>query len=144
MSRRTKAMQIIAGLAGDKAEAALHGLAQEHDSLVRGEAQLSELERFAREYREDAAGAGLSMAELVNRQRFAQRIDEAIDHQHRVLAHLRESSANQRRVWVDAQGRAKALDSVAQRLDEHDARAGERQEQFEADERAGRKRQTWE
>lgn len=144
MNRRTRTMQLIAELAGGKAEAALHELAREQNSLVQGEAQLAELERFAREYQEAAAAAGLSIAELVNRQRFLQRIDEAIAYQQRAVARLRESLNSQRQVWVDARGKAKALDSVAQRLGERDAREGERQEQFEADEHARQARRPWE
>lgn len=143
MNRRLKTMQLIAELADGKAEAALHKLAGEQDSLARGEAQLAELERFAREYREGVTGTGLTMAELLNRQRFLQRINEAIAYQQRAVARLRESLDSQRRVWADAKGKAKALDAVVERLDQADARAGERHEQTEADDRARRPRSPW-
>lgn len=143
MSRRTDTMQQVAGLAGDSADTQMRELADRQKSLSEGEAQLAELQRFLREYQHTDPQASLSMTQLMNRQQFLQRIKDAIVFQQGAVERLRVSLEDQRQRWMQARNRAKALDSVAQRMEAGDNRASERHEQSEADERAQRSTSIW-
>lgn len=138
MSRRTRTMQHVSGLAGETADEAMQALARKQQALSEGEAQLAELHLFQREYQHGADRGIHSMGELLNRQQFLQRISEAIGFQQRLVEQLREAVQVQRQIWLQARNRAKALGSVAQNLQQDDERADERKEQREADERSGR------
>jgi len=143
MSRRTDTMQRVAGLAGDSAETQMRELADKRRSLADGEAQLAELHRFLHEYQHSDPQASLSMTQLINRQQFLQRIKDAISFQQSAVERLQASLEDQRHLWMQARNRAKALDSVAQRMEDGDSQAIERAEQSEADERAQRSTSVW-
>ncbi len=143
MSRRTDTMQRVAGIADDSADAQMRDLAQKQKSLSEGEAQLAELHRFLHEYQQHDPQASLSMTQLINRQQFLQRIKDAISFQQTAVERLRASLDAQRQVWMQARNRAKALGSVAQRMEDGDTRANDRVEQGEADERAQRSTSIW-
>lgn len=143
MSRRTDTMQRVAGIADDSADAQMRDLAQKQKSLSEGEAQLAELHRFLHEYQQHDPQASLSMTQLINRQQFLQRIKDAISFQQTAVERLRASLDAQRHVWMQARNRAKALGSVAQRMEDGDTRANDRAEQGEADERAQRSTSIW-
>lgn len=137
MTRRTQTMQHVSQLAVESADAAMQELAHKQQALSEGEAQLAELLLFQREYQHGACGVH-PMGELLNRQQFLQRIGDAIGFQQRLIEQLREALATQRKIWLQARNRAKALGGVAQHLQADDARADERKEQREADERSQR------
>lgn len=138
MTRRTQTMQRVSQLADDSAAAAMQVLAHQQQALSEGEAQLAELHLFAHEYQHRADRGVHSMAELLNRQQFLQRINDAIGFQQRLVEQLREALATQRQVWLQARNRAKALGGVADHLQADDDRADERKEQREADEHSQR------
>lgn len=142
MTRRTDTMQRVAGLADESADAQMRQLAEKQKSLAEGEAQLAELQRFLQEYQQDPQ-ASLSMTQLLNRQQFLQRIKDAITFQQQAVERLHASLADQRQLWMQARNRAKALGSVAQRMEDGDARSIERAEQGEADERSQRSSSIW-
>lgn len=137
MTRRTQTMHQVSQLADDSADAAMQELAHKQQALTEGEAQLTELHLFQREYQHGARGVH-SMSELLNRQQFLERISDAIGFQQRLVEQLREAVAAQRQLWLQARNRAKALGGVAQHLQADDDRADERKEQREADERSQR------
>lgn len=143
MTRRTETMQRVAGLADDSADVQMRQLADKQKSLAEGEAQLAELQRFLEEYQHTDPQASLSMTQLVNRQQFLQRIKDAITFQHQAVERLRTSLDDQRQIWMQARNRAKALGSVAQRMEDGDNQSIERAEQGEADERSQRKSSIW-
>lgn len=143
MSRRTDTMQRVAGIADESADVQMRELAEKQRSLSDGEAQLTELHRFLHEYQQHDPQASLSMTQLINRQQFLQRIKDAISFQHTAVERLRASLEDQRQLWMQARNRAKALGSVAQRMEDGDTRASDRAEQGEADERAQRSTSVW-
>lgn len=143
MSRRTETMQRVAGMEDDSADAQMRQLAEKQKSLAEGEAQLAELQRFLEEYQQTDPQASLSMTQLLNRQQFLQRIKDAITFQHLAVERLQTSLEDQRQLWMQARNRASALGSVAQRMEEGDARSLERAEQGEADERSQRSSSIW-
>ncbi|PKM14283.1 MAG: flagellar export protein FliJ [Gammaproteobacteria bacterium HGW-Gammaproteobacteria-2] len=136
MTRRTQTMRHVSQLADDSADTAMQELAHKQQALTEGEAQLAELHLFQREYQHGAERGVHSMSELLNRQQFLQRINDAIGFQQRLVEQLREAVVVQRQVWLQARNRAKALGGVAQHLQADDDRADERKEQRDADERS--------
>jgi flagellar FliJ protein len=114
---------------------ALQKLAEQQQKLARVEQQLADLRRYRDEYAMPGAG-GLTVAALLNRQQFVERIDGAIvqqlaevERQRRMLDHLRGA-------WQAAHSRELALDSVIARRRDEERRREDSREQAELDERS--------
>lgn len=107
--------------------------------LAEAEQRLAEL----RAYQSDYQGAfrkraidGTSIRSLRDFQAFLARLDEALRQQEQIVNKAREQAAGSRQDWQGAARQVKAVESVVGRWKVAEARAGERREQKETDERA--------
>ena len=76
MKSRAAHLQPAADQAKERQEKALLRLAEQQQKLAKAEQQLAELKRYREEYALDAGD--LTVTALLNRQRFVERIDQAI------------------------------------------------------------------
>jgi flagellar FliJ protein len=109
--------------------------------LAEAEARLGELQAYRSEYQgafRKRAEDGTSIRALRDFQAFLARLDEALRQQEQLVAGAREQAAGSRRSWQGAARQVKAVESVVDRWQDAEVRAGERREQKEADERAQR------
>lgn len=83
-----------------------------------------------------AAQDGMGLEAWRNYQSFLGRLDEAVDHQTRVVAEARERSAAGQQAWMAHRTKAKAYDKLSQRIDAREAVKEARQEQKAGDEHA--------
>lgn len=134
MSSRAKQLEPAVEQARQRSEDALVKLAAQQQLLGRAEHQLSELQRYRQEYAATGAGA-LSVAALLNRQTFIERIDQAIVQQTAEIARQARQLEQVRDHWKQTHARESALDSVVAQHREQARRAEDRQEQAEVDER---------
>lgn len=140
MNSRAQQLQPAVEQARQRSEDALAQLATQQQLLARAEYQLSELQRYRQEYA--AAGDGAqSVAALLNRQQFVERIDRAIVQQEAEVARQTRQLAQVRDHWRRAHARESALDSVVAQHREEERRAADRHEQAEVDERMQYRRQ---
>ena len=140
MNSRAQQLQPAVEQARQRSEDALAQLATQQQLLARAEHQLSELQRYRQEYA--AAGDGAqSVAALLNRQQFVERIDRAIVQQEAEVARQTRQLAQVRDHWRRAHARESALDSVVAQHREEERRAADRHEQAEVDERMQYRRQ---
>jgi flagellar FliJ protein len=107
--------------------------------LADAEGRLAEL----RAYHDDYQGAfrkraedGTSIRALRDFQAFLARLGDALRQQEQVVASAREQAAGSRNTWQGAARQVKAVDSVVGQWQSAEAKAGERREQKESDERA--------
>jgi flagellar FliJ protein len=134
MNSRANRLQPAVEQAKQRSEDALAKLASQQQSLARAEQQLVELRRYRQEYA--AAGDGaLSVAALLNRQKFVERIDQAIVQQTVEVSRQGRQLEQVRDGWQQAHARESALDSVVSQHREQERRAEDRHEQAEVDER---------
>lgn len=138
MSSRATRLQPAADLARERQEAAMQKLAEHQQRVAKAEQQLLELQRYREEYGENADG--VSIAVLLNRRRFVERIDQVIAQQTIEVARLNRQLDHARGQWRDAHAREQALGSVIERFREQERKSEERREQAEIDERMQHRR----
>ena len=80
MKSRADRLQPAVDQAQKRRDDAMQQLAEQQQRLVRAEQQLVELERYRQDYAA-GQGDGMSVAALLNRQQFVERIDRAIAQQ---------------------------------------------------------------
>lgn len=134
MPSRADRLQPVVDLAEEKAEDAVRVLATQQRALAEAEHQLVELRKYRNEYAEMPDGIGI--AALLNRQQFLQKIDMAIVQQLGEVQRREQALDHAQRLWSDARGRAKALDSVTTKYREQERKSEDRREQSQADERS--------
>jgi flagellar FliJ protein len=109
--------------------------------LAEAEEKLAELRTYHGEYQQAyhrQATDGTSVTRLRDFQSFLARLELALGQQEKVVAMAREQVQNQRSNWQGAARQVKAVESVVDRWHSAEARAGERRDQKESDERAQR------
>lgn len=134
MSSRATQLQPAVDQARQRSEDALAQLATQQQQLAKAEHQLDELQRYRLEYA--ASGDGmLTVSALLNRQKFVERIDQAIVQQTMEVARIQRQLEQVRGRWHQAHARESALDSVVEQCREEERKAEDRHEQAEVDER---------
>ncbi|GAB2533084.1 flagellar export protein FliJ [Rhodanobacter koreensis] len=140
MNSRAKQLQPAVEQARQHTQDALVRLAEQQQRLAKVEQQLDELRRYRQEYA--AAGDGaLSVGALLNRQKFVERIDQAIAQQVVEAARAQRQFEQVRGRWHQAHARESALGSVVERYREQERQAEDRREQADSDERTQYRRQ---
>lgn len=134
MNSRASRLQPAVEQAHKRQQDALTRLAEQQQSQARVEQQLADLRRYREEYAMPCDGA-LTVTELVNRQHFVERIDQAISQQQQELLRQQRLLDSARLRWREAHAREKALGSVVQRYQEQERKSEDRREQAAVDER---------
>ncbi len=105
------------------------------------EKTLTLLIRYRDEYEgrfREAASTGLSRDEWRNYQTFLGRLDEAIDHQLKLVDASRQRRAAGQQEWLDKRNRVKAFDTLSQRHKAKEERVEAKSEQRTQDEHAAK------
>jgi flagellar FliJ protein len=133
MKSRAARLQPAAEQAKERQEKALQRLADQQQKLLKAEQQLTELQRYREEYA--LQGGDLTVTALLNRQRFIERIDQAITQQLTEVERQKRLLEQAGGQWREAHARERALDSVIDHHREQERKSEERREQSEIDER---------
>lgn len=107
--------------------------------LAEAEARLAELRSYQAEYIgsfRQRARDGQPVMALRDFQVFLARLEEALRQQERAVTAAREQAAGCRRTWQGAARQVQAMESVVDRWQAVESRAGTRREQKESDELA--------
>lgn len=116
-------------------------LGEAQRQLADAEARLVELRTYHGEYLgafRKRAEDGTSIRALRDFQAFLARLETAMQQQEQLVVQARERAAGSRRSWQGAAQQVKAVDAVVDRWEQVEARALDRREQKESDERAQR------
>ncbi len=138
---RSERMAPVQRLFGEAEKTRARELGDAQRRLADAEARLEELRTYRGEYMcayRKRVEDGTSVRALRDFQAFLARLDEALRQQEQVVATAREQTAGSRRNWQGAARQVKAVDSVVQRWQVAEIRAGERRDQKDTDERAQR------
>jgi flagellar FliJ protein len=137
--RRSERMAPVQQVLEGTEQARARELGDGQKRLAEAEAKLTELAayhgEYLRAYRQRAED-GTNVTKLRDFQAFLARLELAMSQQEKVVAAAREQVANQRRNWQGAARQVKAVESVVDRWRGDEAKAGERRDQKESDERA--------
>ena len=128
---------VVAGQERRRAEA----LAASQRRVTESETKLAELEAYQESYvRAFAlrAGNGMDAAMARDYQAFLSRLEEALRQQQQVVVRARAQRDGEMQIWQGAAQRAQAVGHMVKRFLSEEARALDRQEQSESDERSAR------
>lgn len=138
---RSERMAPVQRLFGEAEKTRARELGDAQRRLADSEARLEELRNYRGEYLSayhKRVEDGTSVRALRDFQAFLARLDEALRQQEQIVATAREQTAGSRRNWQGAARQVKAVDSVVNRWQVAEVRAGERRDQKDTDERAQR------
>jgi flagellar protein FliJ len=138
---RSERMAPVQKVFGKTERARARELGEAQQRLADAEARLGDLRAYQSEYLSafrDRAGSGYPVTALRDFQAFLAKLEEALRQQEQVVATAREQAAGSKLNWQGAARQVKAVDSVVDRWQAVEARAGERREQKDMDERAQR------
>lgn len=138
---RSERMAPVQRLFGETEKTRARELGDAQRRLADAEARLAELQTYRGEYLcafRKRAEDGTSVRALRDFQAFLVRLDEALRQQEQIVATAREQTAGSRHNWQGAARQVKAVDSVVHRWQVAEAKAGERRDQKDTDERAQR------
>jgi flagellar FliJ protein len=114
-------------------------LADGQQRLAEAEAKLEELRTYAGEYQRayrQRAESGTGITKLRDFQAFLARLEQATSQQEKIVTLARDQVAMQRRNWQGAARQVKAVETVVEQWRSVEAKAGERRDQKDSDERA--------
>ena len=141
MMTRSKRIEPVVRIAENREREAARRVGDSQRNLEAQRARLLELQAYRDDYakRFAATGSGgLGAAMLHDYRAFLGKLNQAIEHQKRLIQAGERAYEDSRRQWLDSRGRMKALDTVAERYRRDEYRQQERREQNELDERAQR------
>jgi flagellar FliJ protein len=142
---RSQRLQRVTDIAERHTDEAANTMAERMRGLDAAKRQLLELQQFRRDYAQQPTSchaSGVSVSELLNRQRFVARIDQAIAQQQREIEECERRLAQARVAWLESHSRSAALDTVTQRYRSREQASEERAEQAAVDEHMQRQKNT--
>jgi flagellar protein FliJ len=143
MAKKSQRMAVVHGIAEREVDQAVEALGESTRKVTLQESQLTELEQYRQEYRDQIVaqgGQGFSAGKLSQLQQFLIKLDEAITHQHQVVAQVKKQCEQVRLQWLSARRQSQALGTVVERYKNEEQEQLARKEQKEMDEMAQRPR----
>lgn len=141
-SSRSKRLQPVSRLAKDKEKKDSQSLAAARGELESQQKKLDELLSYKEEYLIDfnrRAQRGVSGAQISQYRQFIVRLDEAIDHQQKLVIQSKTKVQQSIQVWQESRGRAQALENVIDKAEHEERKRQDKKEQIQADELAQNK-----
>ncbi len=138
---RSERFKPVQRISGDREQKAAQALGDSRRALEAQQKKLEELEQYRHDYYrqyERAGSAGLTAAKLMELQRFLASLNQAIEQQRRQIQMAEQACQRQEALWLQARGKAKAVDKVAERMREDERLQQQRRDQKESDEFAQR------
>ena len=136
--RKSKRMKPVAKVAESRERTAARVLSEQRRVLAEAEAKLAELLGYRDEYAkklEFSGGAAIDARRMYDFRVFLSRLNEAIIHQQHRVEHSRMEYETRRHQWYATRTKIRAVDKIIERYRGDEARASERRDQVEADDR---------
>lgn len=139
--KRAKRLEPVSEMAEEAERECAQRVAAVNKRLADAEKRCTDLKRYVEEYRvmfQQRAKVGMSVAGLRDYQIFIARLNEAVKQQDNVVAQVRNDCERERKRWIDAAARKRAVDKVIDKARAEDQRSEDRALQKDTDERAQR------
>lgn len=131
---RSKRMQPVVEVTQQREREAAKRLGEAQQRMQAAEQRLDELMRYRDEYTQQfASGGSLTAARLRDYRIFLDRLNQAVDQQHALVARAQQEAEAQRQRWLDIRTRVQALDKVVERYRGEERNQHERRLQKESD-----------
>jgi len=139
--KRAQRLEMVQNVVHDQERRRAEQLAASQHRVTESEAKLAELETYHHSYVRGfamRAGSGMDGAMARDYQAFLARLEEAIRQQTQIVIRTRAQRDSEMQIWQGAAQRAQAVGHMVKRFQSEEARALDRQEQGESDERSMR------
>jgi flagellar FliJ protein len=139
--KRAQRLEMVQNVVDDQEKRRAEALAVSQRRVSENEHKLAELEAYLDSYvRGFAARAGNGIDAVLARdyQAFLARLEEALRQQNQVVIRARAQRDSEMQNWQGAAQRAEAVGQMVKRFQTEEARAMDRLEQIESDERSSR------
>jgi flagellar protein FliJ len=139
--KRAQRLEMVQHVVDDQERLRAEALAGSERRLMESEAKLAELQSYHESYvRGFAIRAESGMDGVMARdyQAFLARLEEAIRQQSQMVTRTRAQRDGEKQNWQGAAQRAEAVGQMVKRFQTEEARALDRREQLESDERSAR------
>jgi flagellar protein FliJ len=139
--KRAQRLELVQHVVDDQERVRAEALATCERRVIESEAKLSELQSYHESYVRGfaiRAESGMDGAMARDYQAFLARLEEAIRQQTQMVTRTRAQRDGEKQNWQGAAQRAEAVGQMVKRFQSEEARALDRREQLESDERAAR------
>ncbi len=137
--KKSKRMKPLAEVAESRERTAARLLGEQRKALTEAETKLAELLGYRDEYAkklEFSGGISIDARRMYDFRVFLSRLSEAIVHQQRRVEQSRKEYETKRHQWYETRTKIRAVDKIIERYRGDEARASERRDQTEADDRS--------
>lgn len=135
---RSKRMDPVLRVAEQRERDAARALGQARQRFEQHRARLRELLEYREEYSrrfQQTGGGGMDMKQLHEYRAFLGRLNDAVAHQHKIIAKAEAEVQRRHGEWTGIRNRLRSLDTVRERFRREEHVQTERREQRELDER---------
>jgi flagellar protein FliJ len=139
--KRAQRLEMVQHVVDDQERIRAEALAGSEHRLTESEAKLAELQAYHESYARGfamRAESGMDGVMARDYQAFLARLEEAIRQQTQIVTRVRAQRDGEKQNWQGAAQRAEAVGQMVKRFQTEEARALDRREQFESDERSAR------
>ncbi len=139
--KRAQRLEMVQNVVEDQERSRAEALAASQRRVTESEAKLAELQAYQDSYARGfaiRAESGIDAVMARDYQAFLARLEEALRQQNQVVIRARAQRDSEMQIWQGAAQRAEAVGQMVKRFRSEEARALDRQEQAESDERASR------
>ncbi len=139
--KRAERLEMVQNVVEDQERRRAEALATSERQVAESEAKLAELQAYLDSYVRGfaiRAQSGIDAVMARDYQAFLARLEEALRQQTHIVFRARAQRDGERRNWQGAAQRAQAVGQMVRRFQDEEARALDRREQSESDERSAR------
>jgi len=139
--KRAQRLEMVQNVVDDQERRRAEALANSQRRVTESEAKLAELQSYHDSYVRGfaiRAETGIDAAMARDYQAFLARLEEAIRQQTQIVIRTRAQRDGEMQIWQGAAQRAEAVGQMVKRFQSEEARALDRREQMESDERSTR------
>jgi flagellar FliJ protein len=139
--KRAQRLEMVQNVVDDQERRRAEALATSETRVSESEAKLDELQSYHESYVRGfavRAESGIDGAMARDYQAFLARLEEALRQQTQMVIRARAQRDGEMQTWQGAAQRAEAVGQMVKRFQTEEARAVDRREQFESDERSAR------
>jgi flagellar protein FliJ len=137
--KRAERLEMVQNVVDDQERRRAEALARSETQVTESEAKLAELQAYLDNYVRGfalRAQSGIDAVMARDYQAFLGRLEEALRQQTQIVFRARAQRDGEKRTWQGAAQRAEVVGQMVKRFQSEEARAADRREQSESDERS--------
>lgn len=139
--KKSKRLNIIAELNANNEKKSLEALGDIQKNKLDAKKQLENLEQYRQDYKDQyqsVSETGVNIKQLLEFRAFISKVDKAIEEQEQVVLEVGKQAESMRKDWETLHHKTNSMQKVCEAAVQEEAKAEEKREQNEQDDRASR------